>query len=126
MKFNLTALIGITSGSLGLIVGTLLPQVKQNYGIVVVTGITNPSPAMDEYRDKFDSFLKKTGCQIVVLDRDTLRMEGDGGPLTVIMKCLNSTKQDQVDLYKSDEYQHLSRLRAPFTDWDFRIVQGRL
>lgn len=65
---------------------------------------------MDEYRDKFDSFLKKTGCQIVVLDRDTLRMEGDGGPLTVIMKYLNSTKQDQVDLYKSDEYQDLFKI----------------
>ena len=53
-------------------------------------------------------------------------MEGDGGPLTVIMKYLNSTRQDQVDLYESDEYQDLLKLRASFTDWDFRIVEDRL
>ena len=81
---------------------------------------------MEEYVEKFADFLEQTWCQIVALDRDTLRMEGDGGPLTVIMKCLNSTGQDQVDLYESDESQDLLKLRAPFTDWYFRIVEGRL
>ena len=62
----------------------------------------------------------------MALDRNTLRMEGNGGPLTVIMKCLNLTRQDQVDLSGRDEYQDLLKLRTPFTDWDFRIVEGRL
>ena len=126
MKFNPSTLVGVAIGSLGLVIGTILPRPQQSYGIVVVTGTTVPSPAMEEYVDKFEGFLERTGCQIVSLDRDTLRMEGDGGPLTVIMKCLNSTKQDQIDLYESDEYQDLLRLRAPFTDWDFRIVEGKL
>ena len=128
MKLNLSLniLIGVTTGSLGLIIGTILPRAQKDYAIVVVTGTTTPSTAMEEYVEKFDDFLEQTGCQIVDLDRDTLRMEGDGGPLTVIMKCLNSTRQDQVDLYESDEYQDLLKLRAPFTDWDFRIVGGRL
>lgn len=128
MKLNLSlsVLICVATGSLGLIIGIILPRARQDYGIVVVTGTTIQSPAMDEYVEKFDGFLEKTGCQIVALDRNTLRMEGNGGPLTVIMKCLNSTRQDQVDLYESDEYQDLLKLRTPFTDWDFRIVEGRL
>ena len=125
MKFNLTIAVGITAGSLGLIVGALLPKPQQSYGMAVVTGTTTPPPAMKGYVEKVDALIEKWGCEYVVRDRDTLLMEGDGGPLTVVTRCPNATQQDGINFYKSNEYQELVKLRAPFTDWDFRLVQGK-
>ena len=125
MKFNLTAAVGIAAGSLGLIVGSLLPKPQQSYGMAVVTGTTTPSPAMKGYVEKVDALIEEWGCEYVVRDRETLLMEGDGGPLTVITRCPNASIQDGIDFYQSDEYQELVKLRAPFTDWDFRLVQGK-
>ena len=79
MKFNLTIAVGIAAGSLGLIVGALLPKPQQSYGMAVVTGTTTPSPAMKGYVEKVDALIEKWGCEYVVRDRDTLLMEGDGG-----------------------------------------------
>ena len=52
-------------------------------------------------------------------------MEGDGGPLTVVMACKGESLQDGVDFYKSPAYQELVKLRVPCADWDFRLVQGK-
>ena len=41
------------------------------------------------------------------------------------MACPGSTLQNGIDLYNSLEYQELVEQRKPFTDWDFRLVQGR-
>ena len=125
MKSNLTTAVGIAAGSLGLIVGSLLPKPQQSYGMAVVTGTTTPSPAMKGYVEKVDALIEKWGCEYVVRDRDTLLLEGDGGPLTVITRCPNATEQDGINFYESDEYQELVKLRSPFTDWDFRLVQGK-
>ena len=125
MKINLTAAIGIAAGSLGLIVGSLLPNPQQSYGMAVVTGITTPSPAMKGYVEKVDALIEKWGCEYIARDLDTLLMEGDGGPLTVITRCPNASTQDGINFYESDEYQELVKMRAPFTDWDFRLVQGK-
>ena len=125
MKFNLAAAVGIAAGSLGLVVGALLPKPQQTYGMAVVTGTTTPFPAMKEYVEKVDALMEKWGCEYVVRERHTLLKEGDGGPLTVITRCPNATLQDGIDFYESDEYQDLVQLRAPFTDWDFRIVEGK-
>ena len=125
MKFNLTIAVGIAAGSLGLLVGALLPKPQQSYGMAVVTGTTTPSPAMKRYVEKVDALIEKWGCEYVVRDRDTLLMEGAGGPLTVVTRCPNATQQDGINFYESNAYQELVKLRAPFTDWDFRLVQGK-
>tara|TARA_Y200000002_G_scaffold362197_1_gene349028 strand:+ start:3980 stop:4264 length:285 start_codon:yes stop_codon:yes gene_type:complete len=93
--------------------------------MAVVTGTTTPSPAMKGYVEKVDALIEKWGCEYVVRDLDTLLMEGDGGPLTVITRCQNASTQDGINFYESDEYQELVKMRAPFTDWDFRLVQGK-
>ena len=80
---------------------------------------------MKGYVEKVDALIEKWGCEYVVRDRDTLLMEGDGGPLTVVTRCPNATQQDGINFYESNEYQELVKLRAPFTDWDFRLVQGK-
>ena len=124
-EIQLTIAVGIAAGSLGLIVGALLLQPQQSYGMAVVTGTTTPSPAMKGYVEKVDALIEKWGCEYVVRDRDTLLMEGDGGPLTVVTRCPNATQRDGINFYESNEYQELVKLRAPFTDWDFRLVQGK-
>ena len=65
MKLNLSisVLVCVATGSLGLIIGIILPRARQDYGIVVVTGTTIQSPAMDEYVEKFDGFLEKQGAK---------------------------------------------------------------
>ena len=116
MKFNLTIAVGIAAGSLGLIVGALLPKPQQCYGMAVVTGTTTPSRAMKGYVEKVDALIEKWGCEYVVRDLDTLLMAGDGGPLTVITRCPNATQQDGINFFESNEYQELVKLNAPFTD----------
>ena len=97
MKFNLTAAVGIAAGSLGLIVGALLPKPQQSYGMAVVTRTTTRSPAMKEYVEKVDALIEKWGCDYLVRDRDTLLVERDGGPLTLITRCPNATEPDGIN-----------------------------
>ena len=61
MKFNLTAAVGIATGSLGLFVGALLPKLQQSYGMAVVNGTTTRSPAMKGYVEKVDDLIEKWG-----------------------------------------------------------------
>ena len=119
----MTAVVGISAGTIGLIVGVMLPKQQQSYGMAV-TGTTTSSPEMQGYVEKVDAIIKKWGCEYVARERNTSLMEGNGGPLSVITKCPGTTLQDGIDFYKSPEYQELVKLRAPFTDWDFRLVEG--
>lgn len=125
MKLNVTAVIGIAAGSAGLILGALIPKPAQTYGMAIVTGTTMPDPAMKRYVEKVDELTKAWGCQTIVRERNTLLMEGNGGPLTVITRCPGATLQDGINFYKSPEYQELVKLRAPYTDWDFRLVEAK-
>ena len=43
----------------------------------------------------------------------------------MVTACKGKALQDGIDFFKSPTYQELVKLRAPFTDWDFRLVQGR-
>ena len=43
----------------------------------------------------------------------------------MVTACKGKTLQDGIKFYKSPAYQELVKLQAPFTDWDFRLVQGR-
>ena len=125
MKLNVTAAIGIAAGSAGLILGTLIPKPAQTYGMAIVTGRTEPNPAMKGYVEKVDALMKAWGCETIVRERNTLMMEGDGGPLTVVTRCPGATLQDGINFYKSPEYQELVKLRAPYTNWDFRLVEAK-
>jgi uncharacterized protein (DUF1330 family) len=124
VNINMTAVVGISAGTIGLILGVMLPKQQQSYGMAVVTGTTTSSPEMQGYVEKVDAVIKKWGCEYVARERNTLLMEGNGGPLTVITRCPGATLQDGIDFYQSPEYQELVKLRAPFTDWDFRLVEG--
>ena len=125
MKLNLTALVGVLAASAGVVVGVLIPKPVQSYGLAVVTGTTRPDPAMQGYINKVNALMDTWGCTYIARERNTLLMEGDGGPLTVVMACPGATLQDGIDLYNSPEYQELVKQRQPFTDWDFRLVEGR-
>ena len=120
----MTAVVGIGAGTIGLILGVMLSKQQQSYGMAVVTGTITSSPEMQGYVEKVDAVIKKWGCEYVARERNTLFMEGNGGPLTVITRCPGAPLQDGIDFYKSPEYQELVELRAPFTDWDFRLVEG--
>jgi len=49
MKLNTTALVGVAAGSLGVLIGVLIPKPAQTYGLAVVTGTTRPDPSMQGY-----------------------------------------------------------------------------
>ena len=125
MKFKLTALVALVSALAGVGLGFLIPRPLQTYGMAVVTGTTKTDPAMKGYVEKVDALLEKWGCQSIARERNTLRMEGNGGPLTVITACPGGSLQTGIDFYNSPEYQELVELRKPFTDWDFRLIEGR-
>ena len=80
MRFNLTAAVGIAAGSIGLVAGALIPKPPQTYSMAVVTGTTKADPAMKGYIEKVDALMEEWGCEYLVRQRDTLLMEGDGGP----------------------------------------------
>ena len=125
MNVNVTAAVGLAAGSAGLILGALIPKPAQTYGMAIVTGTTTADPAMQGYVNKVDALMRAWGCEYVVRENNTLLMEGDGGPLTVVTRCPGATLKDGINFYNSPEYQELVKLRAPHTDWDFRIVEGQ-
>ena len=124
MKVNVTAIVGIAAGSAGMIIGAILPKPVEKYGLAVVTGSTENTPVMKEYTSKLQPLLEKAGCKRITRDYDTLFMEGRGGPMTVIVSCKGATEKEGVAFYNSPEYQKLIKLRAPYTNWQFRLVQA--
>ena len=122
-----TAIVGIATAAIGLIVGSQLPK-SGTAGYAVITGTTKNREAAKEYFQSINKFSKECGFTTLVLDRSTDIREGnkkgDGGPLTVIARHPKG-KDAAIKCYESEEYQRLKAIRAPHTDWNFRITEGK-
>ena len=115
------------AAAIGLVVGSQLPK-SGTAGYVVITWTTKDREAAEEYFQNVNQFSKECGFTTLVLDRNTDISEGnkkgDGGPLTVIARHPKG-KAALIKCYESDEYQRLKAIRAPYTDWDFRLTEGK-
>ena len=122
-----TAIVGVVAAAIGLVVGSQVSKFG-NAGYIVITGTTKNREAAKEYFQNVNQVTKKCGLTTLVLDRNTDIREGnkrgDGGPLTVIARHPKG-KDAVIKCYESDEYQRLKAIRAPYTDWNFRITEGK-
>ena len=118
-----TAIVGVVAAAIGLVVGSKLPK-SSTAGYVVITGTTKNRAAAKEYFQNVHQVTKKCGLTTLVLDRNTDIREGDQGPLTVIARHPKG-KDAVIECYESDQYQRLKAIRAPYTDWNFRITEGK-
>jgi len=118
-----TAIVGVVAAAIGLVVGSKLPK-SSTAGYVVITGTTKNREAAKDYFQNVHQVTKKCGLTTLVLDRNTDIREGDQGPLTVIARHPKG-KNAVIKCYESDEYQRLKAIRAPYTDWNFRITEGK-
>ena len=118
-----TAIVGVVAAAIGLVVGTQLPK-SGTAGYVVIAGTTKNREAAKEYFQNVNKVTKKCGLTTLVLDRNTDIREGDKEPLTVIARHPKG-KDAVIKCYESDEYQRLKAIRAPYTDWNFRITEGK-
>ncbi len=122
-----TAIIGFAALSIGIVVGSQLPK-SGTVGYVVITGTTKSREAAKEYFQNVNQVTKECGLTTLVLDRNTDIREGnkkgDGGPLTVIARHPDG-KDAVIKCYESDRYQNLKAIRAPHTNWNFRITEGK-
>ena len=83
---------------------------------------------VDEPKINFNYFsntAKECGFTTLVLDRNTDIREGGRGPLTFIARHPKG-KAAVIKCYESDEYQRLKAIRAPYTDWNFRLTEGKI
>ena len=122
-----TAIVGVAAAAIGLVVGSSLPKTG-TAGYAVITGTTKDREAAKEYFQNINQFSKECGFTTLVLDRNTDIREGskkaDSGPLTVIARHPKG-KGAAIKCYESDEYQRLKSIRAPYTNWNFRITEGK-
>ena len=118
-----TSVVVVVAAAIGLVVGSQLPK-SGTAGYVVITGTTKNREAAKEYFRNVNQVTKKCGLTTLVLDRNTDIREGDQGPLTVIARHPKG-KNAVIKCYESDEYQRLKAIRAPYTDWNFRITEGK-
>ena len=118
-----TAIVGVVAAAIGLVVGSQFPK-SGTAGYVVITGTTKNREAAKEYFQNVNQVTKKCGLTTLVLDRNTDIQEGDQGPLTVIARHPKG-KDAVIECYESKEYQRLKAIRAPYTDWNFRITEGK-
>ena len=119
-----TAIVGVVAAAIGLVVGSQLPK-SGTAGYVVITGTTKNREAAKDYFQNVHQVTKKCGLTTLVLDRNTDIREGDQGPLTVIARH-SKGKDAVIKCYESDEYQRLKAIREPYTDWNFRLTEGKL
>ena len=123
-----TAIVGVVAAAIGLVGGSQLPK-SGTAGYAVITGTTKDREAAKEYFQNVNQFTKECGFTTLVLDRNTDIREGnkrgDGGPLTVIARHPKG-KDAVIKCYESDEYQRLKAIRAPHTNWNFRLTEGKL
>ena len=122
-----TAIVGVAAAAIGLVVGSQLPK-SGTAGYAVITGTTKNREAAKEYFQNINQFSKECGFTTLVLDRNTDIREGnkkgDGGPLTVIARHQKG-KDAAIKCDESEEYQRLKAIRAPYTNWNFRITEGK-
>ena len=117
-------IVGVAAAAIGFVVGSQLPK-SGTAGYAVITGTTKDRKAAKEYFQNVNQFTKECGFTTLVLDRNTDIREGDKGPLTVIARHPKG-KAAVIKCYESDEYQRLKAIRAPYTDWNFRLTEGKL
>jgi len=122
-----TVIVGVVAAAIGLVVGSQFSK-SGTAGYVVITGSTKNREAAKEYFQNVRQVTKKCGLTTLVLDRNTDIREGnkkgDGGPLTVIARHPKG-KDAVIKCYESDEYQRLKAIRAPYTNWNFRLTEGK-
>ena len=118
-----TAIVGVAAAAIGLVLGSLIPK-SGTAGYAVITGTTKDREAAKEYFQNVNQFTKECGFTILVRDLNTDIKEGDKGPLTVIARH-SKGKDAVIQCYESDEYQRLKAIRDPYTDWNFRITEGK-
>jgi len=128
IQMKKTALVGIVAAAIGLVVGSQLPK-SGTVGYVVITGTTKNREAAKEYFHNVHQVTKKCGLTTLVLDRDTDIREGskkgDSGPLTVIARHPKG-RDAVIKCYESKDYQRLKAIRAPHTNWNFRLTEGKI
>tara|TARA_Y100001968_G_scaffold277161_1_gene271839 strand:+ start:109 stop:498 length:390 start_codon:yes stop_codon:yes gene_type:complete len=123
IQMKTTAIVGIAAAAIGLVIGSLIPK-SGTSGYAVITGTTKNREAAKEYFQKINQFTKECGFTILVRDLNTDIREGNEGPLTVIAR--HPKGKDAVKkCYESEEYQRLKAIRTPYTDWNFRITEGK-
>ena len=118
-----TLIVGVTAAAIGLVVGAQLPK-SGSAGYAVITGTTKNREAAKDYFENINQFTKECGFTMLVRDLNTDVREGDQGPLTVIARHPKG-KEAVVNCYESAKYQKLKAIRAPYTDWNFRITEGK-
>ena len=122
-----TAIVGFAAAAIGLVVGSQLPK-SSTAGYVVITGTTKNRESAKEYFQNVNQITKECGLTTLVVDRSTDIREGnkkgDGGPLTVIARHPKG-KDAVIKCYESDQYQRLKAIREPYTNWNFRITEGK-
>ena len=122
-----TAVVGLVAAAIGLVLGYQLPK-SGTAGYVVITGTTKNRDAAKEYFKNVHKVTKKCGLTTLVVDRNTDiregRKKGDGGPLTVIARHPKG-KDAVIKCYESEDYQKLKSIRTPYTNWNFRLTEGK-
>ncbi|WP_269610665.1 DUF1330 domain-containing protein [Prochlorococcus marinus] len=122
-----TAIVGVMAMAIGIVVGSQLSK-SGTAGYVVITGTTKNREAAKDYFQNVHMVTKKCGLTTLVLDKNTDIREGskkgDGGPLTVIARHPKG-KDAVIKCYESDSYQRLKAIRTPYTNWNFRLTEGK-
>ena len=119
-----TLIVGVAAAVMGFVAGYQLPK-SGSAGYVVITGTTKNREAAKEYFQNVNQVTKECGLKMLVKDLNTDIREGDEGPLTVIARHPKG-KAAVIKCYESDEYQRLKAIRAPYTDWNFRLTEGKI
>ena len=119
-----TLIVGVAAAVMGFVSGYQLPK-SGSAGYVVITGTTKNREAAKEYFQNVNQVTKECGLKMLVKDLNTDIREGDEGPLTVIARHPKG-KDAVIKCYESDEYQRLKAIRAPHTNWNFRLTEGKL
>jgi uncharacterized protein (DUF1330 family) len=84
--------------------------------------ITNQA-AYKEYLAAVGPVLQAHDAEVVVVDRDSMLLEGSAGQVTVVLRF--ATKDAAMAWYESPEYQAILHLRADNTQGSGVIAEGK-
>jgi uncharacterized protein (DUF1330 family) len=76
-----------------------------------------------QYLAAVGPILQAHGCEAVVVDRDSVRLEGSAGEVTVVLRF--ATKDAAQAWYESPEYQAILHLRTDSSEGAGVIAEGR-
>jgi len=89
--------------------------------LVATYRVTNPE-GYGPYPDAASETLASAGAEGIAIDMDTDVMEGEGYPITVILKF--ESKDAIKAWYTSPEYQAVKGLRTDNTEGSIVLVEG--